>query len=82
MEIWTDILEAVRRAEHKPEAIPPSKIQTSVNVPHDRFWRHVADMENSGLVESTPLRATRQGEQFLQKTGTLRRFLNDEPRNG
>ena len=78
VEIWRDILEAVRSAGHKQDSVPPSRIQCSANVPHDRFWRHVEEMEKRGLVQSEPLRATEDGERFLTQTGSLRELLDDQ----
>jgi predicted transcriptional regulator len=78
VEIWRDILEAVRNANDKQDLVPPSRIQCTANVPHDRFWRHVEEMERRGLVQSEPLRATKEGERFLLQTGSLRDLL-DQP---
>jgi len=76
VEIWTDILRAVEQAKKKNEATPPSRIQTSANVPHVRFWRHIEEMEKLGLIESEPLRATQEGDRFLAKSGSLRNILD------
>lgn len=77
VEIWRDILEAVRDAKDKQHNVPPSRIQTTANVPHDRFWRHVEEMERRGLVQSEPLSPTEEGERFLTQTGGLRALLDD-----
>lgn len=80
VEIWSDILEAVRQAAEKEDTTPPSRIQASANVPHDRFWRHIEEMEKRGLVQSEPLRSTEEGDRFLTKSGNLRSILDADTR--
>lgn len=77
VDIWTDILEAIRIAERRTD-LSPSRIQCRANVPHTRFWAHVRQMEERGLIESEPLRATREGRRFLFETNALRSFFDDE----
>lgn len=77
-EIWIDILKEVRAAEQRHLPVPPSRIQTRVNVPHERFWRHVAAMERHGLLESDPWRSTRDGRRFLFDTENLHPFLDED----
>lgn len=77
VEIWSDILKAVRNAEGKRDDVPPSRIQTTANVPYARFWEYIGEMKSRGLVKSDPLRTTEEGERFLTKNDYLRALLDD-----
>jgi predicted transcriptional regulator len=75
VEIWTEILLAVRTSGGTPGFCAPSRIQSKVNLPYTRFWKHVMDLETHGLLESSPLRTTREGDRFLNRTRALREEL-------
>ncbi len=78
VEIWMDILEAVQTAERKDQGIPPSRIQSNVNLPHTRFWRHIKEMELQGLLHSEPLQTTHKGKQVLSSSDTLRAIMDGQ----
>lgn len=76
LRIWSDILDAVQTVgEHGS----PSRVRSRANLPHDRFWRHVSDLTDRGLLEEDPLRATPEGQRFLDATQALEDLLQ-EPR--
>lgn len=76
VEIWTDILKEVQEAA---ENKPPSRIQTRVNLPYNRFWRHIETLDALGLLEREPLRTTTAGERFLEDAANLRALLRKAP---
>ncbi len=45
-------------------------------MPYDRFWDHVEEMADSGLLDPDALEPTRQGQRFLDEFEDVEDFLD------
>jgi predicted transcriptional regulator len=55
--------------------VRPTRVQSSANLPHDRFWRHLDELVQRGLVTSEPLQVTPKGHEFLRQCADMQEFL-------
>ena len=74
LQIWTDLLVAVRR-EAQLGLVTPSRVQSRANLPYGRFRRHLDELHQRGLLERDPLRVTPLGHDFLRQCAVLEEFL-------
>jgi predicted transcriptional regulator len=77
--IYYDILRSILREERTSGTVRITRVQNRVNIPSDRFRRHLTQMERLGLlVFQDSLSITAQGRDFVSEyrrfTQVLRRF--------
>lgn len=73
-QIWVSILQEVRSASLRG-TVRATRVQSATNLPHDRFWSHVAELEARGLLQGTPLAVTQRGCELLDKVVDMQAML-------
>lgn len=66
-EIWADVLESIREQRRLPGPLRPSRVRSKANLPHQRFWDHVEEMADTGLIDADELEPTPTGREFLEE---------------
>lgn len=74
-EIWADVLESVQEQRSRPGPLRPSHVRSQANLPHQRFWDHVDEMADSGLIDADELEPTPEGHAFLEDVEDVEEFL-------
>jgi predicted transcriptional regulator len=75
LQIWGTILVKVAEAE-RSGVVRPTRIQSATNLPHDRFWGHVAELEARGLLRGAPLEITPKGRDLLRQLSEMHATLD------
>ncbi len=66
--IYYDILRSILREERSSDVVRITRVQNRVNVPSDRFRRHLREMEKLGLVDyGNTLSITIKGREFVSE---------------
>ena len=75
--IYFDILRSIMREERSSEVVRITRVQNRVNVPSDRFRRHLREMEKLGLVNfRNTLSITIKGREFVSEYRRFSEFMN------
>jgi predicted transcriptional regulator len=78
--IYYDILRSILREERSSDVVRITRVQNRVNVPSDRFRRHLREMETIGLLNyGNTLTITSKGRAFVSE---YRRFSDVMKRFG
>ncbi|PSG96075.1 hypothetical protein BRD56_12430 [Thermoplasmatales archaeon SW_10_69_26] len=65
-EIWADVLEGICEQRSQPGPLRTSRVRSQANLPHDRFWDHVEQMAELGLLDDgDELELTPHGRRFI-----------------
>ena len=75
MEIYNDILSAIRQELTNGEA-KPTRVQSMSNLAYDKLARYLAELESKEMIAQNPLRITDKGHDFLQDYDRIRDFVN------
>ncbi len=66
--IYYDILRSILREERTSDVVRITRVQNRVNVPSDRFRRHLREMEKLGLLNlQNTLSVTSKGREFVSE---------------
>ena len=74
LQIWTDLLVAIRMESRQGPATP-TRVQSIANLPHDRFRRHLLELQQRGLIDLQPMMITARGNDFLRQCAEMQEFL-------
>ncbi len=74
MEIYNDILSAIKEELTKGEA-KPTKVQSLSNLAYDKLVRYLDELESKKMLVQNPLRITEKGYDFLQDYDRIRDFV-------
>lgn len=75
-EIWADVLESIQEQRRLPGPLRPSRVRSKANLPHQRFWDHVDQMADTGLIDPDELEPTPEGYEFLDDIEDVEDFLS------
>lgn len=75
-EIWADVLESIQEQRSLPGPLRTSRVRSKANLPHQRFWDHVDEMADSGLLDPEELEPTTEGRRFLNEIEDVEDFLS------
>jgi predicted transcriptional regulator len=65
MEIYNDILSALKHELNYGEALP-TRIQSKSNLAYDRLTRYLSELETQEMITNNPLALTQKERDFLQ----------------
>jgi predicted transcriptional regulator len=77
MEIYNDILSAIRLEVSSDGEARPTKIQFRSNLAYDKLTRYLGELEGREMITQNPLTVTERGRDFLQDYERIRGFLAD-----
>ncbi len=76
MEIYNDILNAIKLELRDGEALP-TRIQPKSNLAYDKLTRYLGELEGREMITQAPLTLTDRGREFLQDYDRIRDFLEE-----
>jgi predicted transcriptional regulator len=75
--IYYDILRSILREERSSDVVRITRVQNLVNVPSDRFRRHLREMDRLGLVNyGNSLSITSRGREFVSEYRRFSEVMN------
>jgi predicted transcriptional regulator len=74
MEIYNDILSAIKVELTNGEAIP-TRVQSLSNLAYDKLVRYLGELESKEMIVQNPLSITEKGHDFLQDYDRIRDFI-------
>ncbi len=74
MEIYNDILSAIRLESMNGEA-KPTRVQFHSNLAYDKFAKNLDELESRKMITQGPLVITEKGRDFLQDYGRIKGFV-------
>ena len=75
MEIYNDILTAIRVELASDGEARPTKVQSKSNLAYDKLSRYLGELEGRKMITQNPLAITERGHDFLQDYGRIKGFL-------
>jgi predicted transcriptional regulator len=76
MEIYNDILGAIKQELHYGEA-RPTRVQSKSNLAYDKLTRYLVELESNKMITREPLTITPRGRDFLQDYDRIKVFLEE-----
>ena len=76
MEIFNDILNAIKQELYYGDALP-TRVQAKSNLAYDKLTRYLGELENKGMITLDPLTLTQRGRDFLHDYDRIRGFLEE-----
>ncbi len=76
MEIYNDILNAIKQELYSGEA-KPTRIQSKSNLAYDKLARYLGELEGRSMITQNPLTITEKGRDFLQDYDRIKDFLEE-----
>jgi predicted transcriptional regulator len=77
MEIYNDILSALKQEELSYREARPTRIQSKSNLAYDRLTRYLNELETQEMITNYPLTLTQKGRDFLQDYDRIKDFLEE-----
>ncbi len=74
-EIWADVLRSIQELQRQPGPLRVSHVRSSANMPHNRFWELIEEMDETGLLDADDLEPTREGQRFLDDFADIEDIL-------
>jgi len=76
MEIYNDILTAIKLELVDDGEARPTRIQSKSNLAYDKLTRYLGELESRQMITKDPLGLTSRGREFLQDYDRIKGFLD------